>query len=118
LQAHLQFAQATPQTKNCKRAFNANAGEKDWQTLRKIAEMHKARQVTACIVHLADSANFKGAISNKRCSSSTGSCFESPNDTINAITPAVCVLNLNDKTISGAAFRKRLSGAVYKLPFG
>lgn len=33
-------------------------------------------------MHLADSANFKGVTSNKLCNSSTGSCFESPNDTI------------------------------------
>jgi hypothetical protein len=34
--------------------------------------------VTACIVHPADSANFKGVTSNKLCSGLTGSCFESP----------------------------------------
>jgi hypothetical protein len=33
-------------------------------------------------VHLADSANFKGITPNKLCSGLTGSCFESPNDTI------------------------------------
>jgi hypothetical protein len=37
---------------------------------------------TSCIVHLADSANFKGVTSNKLCSGLTGLCFESPNDTI------------------------------------
>lgn len=38
--------------------------------------------VTSCIVHLADSANFKGFTSNKLYSCLTVSCFESPNDTI------------------------------------
>jgi hypothetical protein len=33
-------------------------------------------------VHLADSANLKGVTSNKLNSGLTGSCFESPNDTI------------------------------------
>ncbi|SMO92769.1 hypothetical protein SAMN06265379_1172 [Saccharicrinis carchari] len=33
-------------------------------------------------MHLADSANFKGVTSNKLCNGLTGSCFESPNDTI------------------------------------
>jgi ribosomal protein S1 len=37
---------------------------------------------TSCIVHLADGTNFKGVTSNKRCNGLTGSCFESPNDTI------------------------------------
>jgi hypothetical protein len=44
--------------------------------------MNKAQHTTSCIVHLADSANFKGVTSNKRCSGLTGSCFEMPNDTI------------------------------------
>ncbi|MCB0703392.1 MAG: hypothetical protein KDC55_11860 [Ignavibacteriae bacterium] len=38
--------------------------------------------LTSCIVHLADSANIEGVASNKRCNDLTGSCFESPNDTI------------------------------------
>ena len=33
-------------------------------------------------MHLADGANFKGVIFNKPCRGSTGSYFESPNDTI------------------------------------
>ena len=37
---------------------------------------------TSCIVHSADSANFKGVTFNIHCSGLTGSCFESPNDTI------------------------------------
>ena len=40
--------------------------------------------LTSCIVHLADSANIKGVTSNKLCNGLTGSCFESPNDTIHA----------------------------------
>jgi hypothetical protein len=42
----------------------------------------KGEGITSCIVHLADSVNFKGIISNKPCSGLTGSYFESPNDTI------------------------------------
>ena len=44
--------------------------------------MNEHQPTTSCIVHLADSANFKGVTSNKLCSGLTGSCFESPNDTI------------------------------------
>ena len=40
--------------------------------------------VTACIVHLVDSADFKVSTLNKLCSGLTGLCFESPNDTIHA----------------------------------
>lgn len=39
---------------------------------------------TSCIMHLANSDNLEGVTSNKRCSCWTGSCFESPNDTIYA----------------------------------
>jgi hypothetical protein len=39
---------------------------------------------TSCIVHLADNANLKGSAFNKLYNSLTGSCFESPNDTIHA----------------------------------
>ena len=36
LQAHLQFTRANAQTKNCKRAYNANADrKKNWQTLKR-----------------------------------------------------------------------------------
>ena len=48
----------------------------------KMTEMNKHQAVTSCIVHLADSANFKGVTSNKLCNGLTGLCFESPNDTI------------------------------------
>ena len=48
--------------------------------------MHES--TTSCIVHLADSANFKGVTSNKLCSGLTGSCFESPNDTIHVTVVA------------------------------
>ena len=44
--------------------------------------MIEHQAVTSCIVHLADSANFKGVTFNKLCVGLTGSCFESPNDTI------------------------------------
>jgi hypothetical protein len=42
----------------------------------------KHESTTSCIVHLADSANIKAVTHNKRCNGLTGSCFESPNDTI------------------------------------
>jgi|GEM_PF-3080516 len=42
----------------------------------------KHGHTTSCIVYLADSANFVGVTSNKLCNGLTGSCFESPNDTI------------------------------------
>lgn len=42
--------------------------------------MHE--NLTSCIVHLADSANFVGVTFNKLCNGLTGSYFESPNDTI------------------------------------
>jgi hypothetical protein len=44
--------------------------------------MNECQLVTSCIVHLADSANFEGVTSIKLFSGLTGSCFESPNDTI------------------------------------
>ena len=44
--------------------------------------MNEHQAVTSCIVHLADSAIFKGVTFNKLCNGLTGSCFESPNDTI------------------------------------
>ena len=50
--------------------------------------IEKIRVVTSCIVHLADSAKFKGVTSNKLCSGSTGKCFESPNDTIHVTVTA------------------------------
>jgi hypothetical protein len=50
--------------------------------------MIEHQAVTSCIVHLADSANFKGITSNKRCSGLTGSCFELPNDTIHVTVTA------------------------------
>ena len=48
----------------------------------------KHGHTTSCIVHLADSVNFKGVTSNKRCSGLTGLCFESPNDTIHVTVRA------------------------------
>ena len=56
------------------RKLNNDNGLQDLKT------EHQA--VTSCIVHLADSANFKGFTSNKHCSGLIGSCFGSPNDTI------------------------------------
>jgi len=42
----------------------------------------KHENTTSCIVHLADGANIVGITPNGRCKGLTGSCFESPNDTI------------------------------------
>jgi hypothetical protein len=69
-QAHLQFAQANAKAKNCKRACPSNQEKENNET------------PTSCIVHLADSADFKGSTFNKFCSGLTGSCPETPNDTI------------------------------------
>lgn len=44
--------------------------------------MNEHQLPTSCIVHLADSANIESVTPNKLCSGLTGSCFESPNDTI------------------------------------
>ena len=44
--------------------------------------MNEHQPLTSCIVHLADSAKFEGVTFNKHCGGSTGSSFESPNDTI------------------------------------
>jgi hypothetical protein len=48
--------------------------------------MHES--TTSCIVHLAYGANLKGVTSNKLCIGLTGSCFESPNDTIHVTVMA------------------------------
>ena len=50
--------------------------------------MNEHQLPTSCIVHLADSANLKCVTSNKHCSGLTGSCFESPNDTIHVTVMA------------------------------
>jgi len=50
----------------------------------------KHENTTSCIVHLADSANFKSVTSNKLCNGLTGSCFESPNDTIHVNVSGKC----------------------------
>jgi hypothetical protein len=52
--------------------------------------MIEHQAVTSCIVHLADSANFKGITSIERCIGLTDSCFESPNDTIHVTVTAKC----------------------------
>ena len=75
---------ADAQTETCQRVRLPNHTDR----LRRI----KHENTTSCIVHLADSANFEGVTSNKRCSGLTGSCFESPNDTIHVTVG--CHLNL------------------------
>lgn len=59
------------------RKFNIDNGLQGQRTERQL--------VTACIVHLADSADFKGSAFNKLSGGLTVLCFESPNDTIHAI---------------------------------
>lgn len=54
--------------------------------------MNEHQAVTSCIVHLADSANFKVVTSNKLCSGLTGLCFESPNDTIHVTVTSNVIL--------------------------
>jgi hypothetical protein len=49
---------------------------------QELTDRIKHKNTTSCIVHLANSANFKVFTSNKLCNGLTGSCFESPNDTI------------------------------------
>ena len=58
--------------------------------IENIMTVNKAQQVTSCIVHLADSANIESVTSNKLCNGLTGSCFESPNDTIHVTVIAQC----------------------------
>lgn len=41
--------------------------------------MNKGQLVTSCIVHLADSANFKGSTFNKHCNGLIRNRFEMPN---------------------------------------
>ena len=62
---------------------------------RNILIMNQAQCLTSFIVHLADSANFKGVTSNKLCNGLTGSCFESPNDTIHVTVSCSCELLSN-----------------------
>ena len=53
-----------------------------------LTKVIKHENTTSCIVHLADSTNFKSVTPNKLCSGLTGSCFESPNDTIHVTVTA------------------------------
>ena len=48
----------------------------------RITKDKNGQLVTACIVQLADCADFKGCAFNRLCSGLTVSCFESPTDTI------------------------------------
>jgi hypothetical protein len=58
------------------RKLNCFNGLQDWKI--------ELQAVTACIVHLADGADFKNSTSRKVYSGLSVSCFESPNDTIHA----------------------------------
>jgi len=87
-QAHLAFPQGLPSVQKCQKSLQARPtpthGHKDCVAKIKdrLTDDKNGQLVTACIVHLADSANIKGVTHNKRCSGLTGLCFESPNDTI------------------------------------
>ncbi len=93
-QAHLQFTQADPQFKNCKRAClfaiaflptikTIFFGKSSISIVRdnncnKLI-MNEAQHTTQYIKHLAESTNFKGGIFNKLCTSLIGNRFEIPN---------------------------------------
>ena len=81
IHTHCRVAQsAYTQTKTCQRVWlpKRTGGQ----------QIIKHENTTSCIVHLADSTNLKGVTSNKLCSGLTGSCFESPNDTIHVTVTA------------------------------
>lgn len=82
---HCQAAQTNAKPKLGKECVCLNARPKrpTNQRMKKNTE-----RTTSCIVHLADSANFEGITSNKLCDGLTGSCFESPNDTIHVTVVA------------------------------
>ena len=71
---HWQVAQSQRHNQNLPKSMPAptHGGQKNGQ------------HTTACMMHLANSADFKGSAFNKFCSGLTGLCFESPNDTIHA----------------------------------
>ncbi len=93
-QAHLQFTQANPQFKNCKRAClsataflltletiffgNSSALIERFNDYKKLI-MNKAQHTTKYIKHLADSASYKVVTFNKQCSGLTGLLSEMPN---------------------------------------
>src|SRR5690554_4896561 len=72
---HCQVSQkANAQTNTCQRVWLPQHTGRQ----RRI----KHENTTSCIVHLADSANFKGVTSNRLCGGLTGLSFKSPNDNI------------------------------------
>ncbi len=89
-QAHLAFLQGLPSIQKCQKSLQARPtpthGHKDCVAKIKdrLTDDKNGQLVTACIVHLADSANIDGVTSNKLCSGLTALYFESPNDTIHA----------------------------------
>jgi hypothetical protein len=56
----------------------------------RITKDKNGQLVTACIVQLADCADFKGCAFNRLCSGLTVSCFESPTDTIHVTVGNKC----------------------------
>ena len=99
-QAHLAYPQGLPSVQKCQKSLPAHpALPHRLKKLHQKAIKHIDNQlynkngqlVTACIVHLADSADFEGVTFNKRCYGLIGSCFESPNDTIHVTVLAVIV---------------------------
>jgi len=71
--------------------------------------------VTSCIVHLADSDNFKGVTFNKHCGGLTGSCFESPNDTIHV---TVVFNSRQDTEVHKTSDRKNKSKMTDRVSIG
>jgi hypothetical protein len=69
----LQFELANANPKIAKEYVFANADRRPKKN---------TERTTSCIVHLADSANYKVVTFNKLCTGLTGLCFEMPNDTI------------------------------------
>jgi hypothetical protein len=69
--------------------------------------MNEHQPTTSCIVHLADSANFKGVTPNKRCNGLTGSCFESPNDTIHLTVSGHVEVSPKFKYINMSKYKNR-----------
>jgi len=85
IHTHWQVAQSRPTSQDLSISVSVpthGRQKSSSKLIEKKTEMNEHQAVTSCIVHLADSANFKGITSNKQCSGLTGSCFVMPNDTI------------------------------------
>ena len=83
-QAHLQFAQANSQTKNCKRATKPTHGRKKKRSklTEKMTENKEHQAVTGGIFYCRDSGYFSVSASNKLSCNLTGKCSEIGNKNI------------------------------------